>query len=78
MAIINVKIEESEKTSMIKAIKKHKGKTISVAKLAQEAGQNPNRARFVISELLEEGRIKRVTTKTFNDRYIRYAYDIIK
>lgn len=77
MATINVKIEPNEKKEMLAAIKKNKGVTISVAKLAKEAGQNPNRARFVIDELLEEGKIKRVVTKSFNERYIRYSYEIL-
>ena len=77
MATINVNIDPEEKKEMLAVIKKNKGKTISVAKLAKEAGQNPNRARFVIDELLEEGKIKRITTKTFNARYIRYSYEIV-
>lgn len=77
MATINVKIEPEEKKAMLKAIKASKGLTISVAKLAKVAGQNPNRARFVVDELLEEGKIKRVTTKSFNERYIRYSYEIV-
>lgn len=77
MGSITVKIEESEKKQMLKIIKKNKDATVSVAKLAKEAGQNPNRARFVIAELLEEGKIERVVTKSFNERYIRYSYVII-
>lgn len=77
MASINVKIFPEEKTIMLKAIRKNKSKTISVAKLAKEAGQNPNRARFIIGELLEEGKIRRVPTKAFNERYIRYSYEVL-
>jgi hypothetical protein len=76
MASVNVKIHEQEKLDLIKVIKKNKGKTTSVAKLAKEAGQNPNRARFVIAELLDEDRIKRTPTKMFNERYIRYTYEV--
>lgn len=77
MATINVKIHPEEKTALLKVIRKNKGKTISVAKLAEQAGQNPNRARFVIGELLQEGKIRRVPTKQFNERYVRYSYEVI-
>ena len=78
MASINVRIFPEEKDALVKVIKKNAGKTISVAALAKEAGFNPNRSRFIIEELLEEGRIKRVPTKSFNERYIRYKYEAIK
>lgn len=74
MAQINVKIFDDEKAAMVKVIKKNKGKTISVAKLAQQAEQNPNRARFVIDELIQEGKVEKVPTKQFNERYVRYTY----
>lgn len=77
MATINVKIHQHEKDELLKVIKKNKGVTISVAKLAQQAGQNPNRARFVIDELLDDGKIKRVPTKNFGTKYIRYSYEVV-
>jgi predicted transcriptional regulator len=78
MAGVNVKIFPEEKDAMVKIIKKNKGKTISVAKLAEQAGFNPNRSRFIIAELLEEGRVTKVPTKMFNERYIRYSYEVAK
>jgi predicted transcriptional regulator len=78
MAGVNVKIYPEEKDAMVKVIKKNKGKTISVAKLAEQAGFNPNRSRFIIAELLEEGRVVKTPTKQFNERYIRYSYEAIK
>jgi hypothetical protein len=77
MAQITVQIHEPEKLAMIKVIKKNKGKTISVAKLADQAEQNPNRARFVIDELIAEGRISKVPTRQFNDKYVRYTYIVL-
>lgn len=75
MAGVNVKIYPEEKETMVKIIKKNKGKTISVAKLAEQAGFNPNRSRFIIAELIEEGRVDKIPTKAFNERYIRYTYE---
>lgn len=78
MASVNIQIFPEEKDSIIRVLKKHKGKTMSVAAIAREAGLNPNRSRFIIEELLEEGRITRTATKQFNARYIRYCYDVVK
>ena len=78
MASINIKIYPEEKDSLLRAIKKNKGVTISVAKLAKEAGLNPNRARFIMEELLQEGKVTRTPTKAFNERYIRYCYEVPK
>lgn len=77
MAGVNVKIYPEEKDKLVQVIKKNKGKTISVAKLAEQAGYNPNRTRFIIAELLEEGRVVKTPTKAFNERYIRYSYEVV-
>ena len=76
MAKINIITHEHEKQALIDAIKKCEGKTISVSKLAIKAGLNPNRARFVIEDLIAEDRIERIVTKKFNERYIRYSYKV--
>lgn len=77
MASINIVINESEKLQLLKAFKKHQGITISVSKIAEVAGMNPNRTRFIIEDLLEEGRLKRTPTKQFNKNYIRYSYEVL-
>lgn len=77
MVNVKVVIHEHEKEAMLKVIKKNKGATVSVAKLASQARFNPNRSRFIIEELLQEGKIKRVPTKAFGPRYIRYSYEIV-
>jgi predicted transcriptional regulator of viral defense system len=59
-------------------LKKKQGITISVSKIAELAKLNPNRTRFIIEDLIEEGRLKRIPTKKFNERYIRYSYEITK
>lgn len=76
MAKLNIEFSKEEKTAMLKAVKSNKGKTISVAALAKEAGLNPNRSRFLIEEMLDEGVIIRTATKAFNPKYVRYSYDI--
>lgn len=74
--MIKIKIYPEEKEKLIKVIKKNKGKVISVAKLAEQAGLNPNRSRFIIDELIDEGVVNRVVAKAFNERWIRYTYEV--
>lgn len=76
MASIKIVIHEHEKQAVLKALKKKQGVTISVSKIAELAKLNPNRTRFIIEDLIEEGRLKRIPTKKFNERYIRYSYEI--
>lgn len=78
MASINIVIHEHEKQAVLKVLKEKQGVTISVSKIAELAKLNPNRTRFIIEDLIEEGRLKRIPTKKFNERYIRYCYEITK
>lgn len=75
MPIINIVISQEEKNKMLVVISKHK-ETISVNALAKEAGYNPNRARFIVDEMLQEGTIRRVATKDFGPKCVRYRYEI--
>lgn len=76
MATIHIKIAEDEKTKIIAAIKTLQGKTVPISKIAEVAKMNPNRVRFIVEDLLEEGRIQRVPTKMFNKHYVRYRYEV--
>lgn len=78
MATLTINILPEEKEKIVQAILRNKSKTISVANLAKDAKLNPNRSRFIVEELLEEKRIKRTVTKAFNERYIRYSYEVMK
>ena len=73
-----VVIYEEEKQKIIGIVRKNEGKVLSVAKLAGQAGINPNRARFIFDELVEEGKIEKVIAKKYNDKYIRYNYKVVK
>ena len=65
-----------EKEALLKAIKATKNKETSVAALCRAAGLNPNRGRFIMDVLVGTGRVERTVTKTFNERYTRYAYSV--
>jgi len=65
-----------EHTKVLSALKDLEGKTVSVSEIARKAGMNPNRVRYVISDLVDAGRILRIPTKAFNKHYVRYKYEI--
>jgi len=77
MAQINITTTEEEQNCVLEAIKKLSGKTVAVSTIAKEAGMNQNRVRYVVSDLEEAGKIKRVPTKAFNEHYIRYRYEVL-
>jgi DNA-binding IclR family transcriptional regulator len=77
MAQINITTTEEEQNGVLEAIKKLSGKTVAVSTIAKEAGMNQNRVRYVVSDLEEAGKIKRVPTKAFNEHYIRYRYEVL-
>lgn len=76
MGEIHIKIHDFEKNKMIIVISKHPNETLSVAALAKFAGYNPNRLRFILDEMLEEGSIVKTCTRSVNSRYLRYSYKI--
>lgn len=77
MAQINITTTEEEQSCVLTAIKKLAGNTVAVSAIAREANMNQNRVRYVISDLEEAGKIKRIPTKAFNQHYIRYRYEVL-
>lgn len=77
MAQINITTTEEEQSCVLEAIKKLSGKTVAVSAIAKEAGMNQNRVRYVVSDLEDAGKIKRIPTKAFNEHYIRYRYEVL-
>lgn len=78
MAYIIITTTAEEHTKVLSALKDLEGKTVSVSEIAREAGMNPNRVRYVISDLADAGKIKRIPTKAFNKHYVRYKYEVVK
>ena len=77
MAQIVITTTEDEQKRVLDAIRKVQGQTVSVSAIATLAGMNPNRVRYVITDLLNAGKIKREATKAFNKQYIRYKYEVV-
>jgi len=77
MAQINIVTTPEEQEIVLKAIATLSGQTVAVSDIAKKAGLNQNRVRYVITDLEEAGKIKRIPTKAFNAHYIRYAYEVL-
>lgn len=77
MAQINITTTEDEQSRVLEAIKRLSGKTVAVSAIAKGAGMNQNRVRYVVSDLEEAGKIKRIPTKAYNEHYIRYRYEVL-
>lgn len=77
MANIVINTTHEEQSIVIEAIRKLQGKTVAVSAIAKEAGMNPNRVRYVITDLEDAGKVKRIPSKAFNKHYIRYSYEVL-
>lgn len=66
-----------EKEAVKKAIKTFNGQVTSVTKIANVAGMNANRVRFIIDFMEQDCEIVKVPEKMFNAKYIRYSYQVI-
>ncbi len=77
MAHIIITTTTEEQTKVLSALKDFEGKTVSVSEIARKAGMNPNRVRYVISDLVDAGKILRIPTKAFNKHYVRYKYEVV-
>ena len=77
MVQITINTTPEEREQVIEALKEFVDKTVSVAEVAREADMNPSRVRYVIVDLLDSGRVRRVPTKFYNEHYKRYSYEVI-
>lgn len=77
MAQISIITTAEEQDKVLVAIKKLERQTVAVSAIAKTAGMNQNRVRYVIADLLEANKIRRIPTKAFNKNYIRYKYEVV-
>lgn len=78
MAKIEIITTPEEQELVLEALKKFEGTTVPVTTIAKQANLKQNRVRYVLVDLEDAGKIRRVPTKAFNSHYIRYKYDIVK
>lgn len=77
MATFHINTTEQEQKEVLDVLKNLQGKTVPVSKIADLAGMNQNRVRYVLIDLIDANKIKKVATKAFNAHYVRYKYDIV-
>lgn len=78
MAQINIITTADEREKVLNALKELVDKTVAVSEIAKKAGMNPNRVRYVVTDLEDAGKIRRIPTKAFNKHYVRYKYEIVQ
>lgn len=77
MAQFTITTTPKEQKAVLAVLSTMKDKTVSLSQVAKEAKLNTNRVRYIVTDLEEAGKIKRVPTKAFNAHYIRYKYEVI-
>lgn len=77
MAQINITTTAEEQDRVLEALRKLQGQTVAVSAIASMAGMNQSRVRYAITDLEEDGKIKRIPVKAFNVHYIRYKYEVL-
>lgn len=78
MAQITINTTPEEHEKVLNALKQLVDKTVAMSEIAKKAGMNPNRVRYVITDLEDAGKIRRIPTKAFNKHYVRYKYEIVE
>ena len=78
MAKITVETSAEEQEKVMIALRTLEDQVVPVSTIAQHAGLGSSRTRYVIMDLIDQGRIERVPSKAFNKHYVRYKYKILK
>lgn len=78
MAKIIVETTKEEQEKVLKVLAELNGEVTPVAAIASRAGLRQTRARYVIMDLIDQGKIERVASKAFNKHYVRYSYMVLK
>lgn len=77
MAQININTTADEQEKVLQVLASLSEQTVAMSAIAKLAKMNPNRVRYVITDLEEAGKIKRIPTRAFNEHYIRYKYEVL-
>lgn len=73
--VIETSVEEQDK--VLQVLEKLAGEVVPVSTIAEMAGMRQARTRYVLMDLMEQGRIERIARKAFNKHYVRYSYNVI-
>ena len=77
MAQIVIETTPDEQAKVLEVLRGHPDEVLAMSAIAKEAGINQNRVRYIIIDLEEAGKIKRIPAKAFNAHYIRYKYEVL-
>lgn len=77
MAQFTITTTPKEQKAVLAVLSTMKDKTVSLSQVAKIAGIKTNRVRYIVTDLEEAGKIRRIPTKAFNPHYIRYKYEVI-
>ena len=78
MAKITIETTGDEQSKVLKVLKELNGAVTPVSTIASHAGMSQSRVRYVLMDLVEQGRIERVASKAFNKHYVRYSYNVLE
>lgn len=78
MAQITIVTSKEEQDKVIKVLKELNGAVTPVSTIASMAGMRQARTRYVLMDLVDQGRIERVASKAFNKYYVRYSYVVLE
>lgn len=78
MAQINITTTPEEQAILLATLRQLKDKTVAMSAIARQAKLNPNRVRYIIADLCEAGKLRKIPTKAFNSHYIRYKYEVVE
>ena len=77
MPQINIITTPEEQQIVIEALRELQGVTAPITLIAKQAKLNPNRVRYIVTDLCEANKIRRVATKAINKHYVRYSYEVL-
>ena len=78
MAQITLETTIEEQNVVLKALVELNGAVAPVATIASMTGLRPSRTRYVLMDLIDQGKVERVPHKAFNKHYVRYSYLVLK
>ncbi len=74
MPTFTIMTTREERDHLYDVLRRFHDKETPVATIATAAGMTPTRVRYVIDDLVAEGRLDKVPTRSINARYMRYKY----
>jgi len=76
MAQITVQTSEEEQLRVLKVLVDLRGTVTPVSTIAKLAGLKQSRTRYVLMDLIDQGKVSREATRAFNKHYVRYSYHV--